>query len=51
MLVLRGKESGHAARKPNDVVVKQLLFALCALHPPSRATLGAPTSHGWTTPA
>ena len=39
---------GHAARKPNDVMVKQLL-----LRTPSRATLGpwgAPTSHGWTPP-
>ena len=39
---------GHAARKPNDVMVKQML-----LRTPSRATLGpwgAPTSRGWTPP-
>ena len=39
---------GHAARKPNDVMVKQLLFAHSI-----RATLGpwgAPTSRGWTPP-
>ena len=39
---------GHAARKPNDVMVKQLLFST-----PSRATLGpwgTPTSRGWTPP-
>ena len=39
---------GHAARKPNDVMVKQLL-----LRTPSWATLGpwgAPTSWGWTPP-
>ena len=37
---------GHAARKPNDVMVKQLLFAHSILGHPR----GAPTSCGWTPP-
>ena len=36
---------GHAARKPNDVMVKQLLFAHFTLGP-----WGAHTSRGWTPP-
>ena len=40
---------GHAARKPNGVMVKQLLFAH-SIPGHSRPIVMALTSHGWTPP-